>query len=154
MKVIAVRGTLQTLGEYTYNEKTRIKRYDYLSLLGDDGRQTVVRKVTVWQDVDRLLDAGSEGTFIFSKSFFSTELHAIKVFGQEATSQFIDEGLGKAYFGIFVGIIFAALLSIVLIGIPLLLLLIWTAFRLPSWRAKIVAVAKGEGFALQRTQRL
>jgi len=151
MKITTISGVIQTLGESKYGG---VKVYDYISILGSDGQDVIARKVRVLGEVDRLLSPGAKGTFIFAKTFFFNELHAIKVGNQEAYSGWLQGEMGKVYLGLILALILSLALSFILIGIPFAILTVWAMIKMPSWKAMIVNTACEEGFKLSVARRI
>lgn len=166
MRVVTIHGTLNTIGESISKVKKEkpfgrsgpdfepYTTYRYLSFTTDDGDQVMVEKVKIWIDVARILRAGGHGSFVLTKAFFEWELHAARVDGVEATSEFIDQGLAKNYRSLIFGLLIFLALSVVLIGIPFVLLILYAMIRMPGWRRQVVDAARAAGFQLKKTIRL
>ncbi len=151
MRITAIEGQLITLGESEL--KNGVKTYDYLSFADRHGGQTVVKKVRVAQDVDRLLGPGADGVFIVGKTPFETGVYAVRVGNLEAASEWVNGNLTKAYIGLAVlfilGLVLTATVIGAIIGIPFLILGLWVLLGLPSWRKNIAAAAHQHGMTLQ-----
>lgn len=159
MKTHTIEGELRVLGEYissSQGDNVTKKRYSYLEFLGDDGNVALVKKVNVPLDVDRILTPGSKGTFLVSKSFFpsSTDLWAARIGDEEAVNEFVNGGAKQyiqVYFLLILVVIVGALLSFLLIGIPILLAALWAMIRWPMWMKNLRIKAKQAGFSMNRT---
>lgn len=146
MRISAVKGTIDVLGVSNVSSR-EFTIYDYISIITEDQGDVMVRRVKVWNEVDRLLNTGSFGTFIFMKvPLGGNELHAIKIDDREAFSRWLVSGLGGIYFFLVIGLILGVLTSVFLIGIPLAIVCIWGLIMFPSWKRQLRDVAEQNGF--------
>ncbi len=157
MKTHVINGKISVLGDYSNPENRYEKKYEYIEFEQADGTSVVVKKAKVPYDVDRMLVPNASGTFLVFKIAFppSTEILAVKVDGREAVNEFVTSGV-KQYVRLYSGLIlsagFFAMVSLLLVGIPFLLMTLWAMVRYPFWMAKLRSTARDAGFTLARTR--
>lgn len=167
MKITVINGRISALGES--RKRGPAVSYDYVSFEEANGQTILAKKVRVFEDVDRLLSPGAEGTFVLCKAMGSTEMHAARVGTREALAGFLDgDGLGKAYRGLAILLIMgiACLVigvpfSLILIGLPFLFggiylvgMAVYAAIKLPQWRNELTQAAMQQDFKFGAVQRL
>lgn len=162
LKTHIIEGELRVLGDYiasSQGDNVTKKRYSYLEFVAEDGNVTLVKKVNVPLDVDRILSPGSKGAFLVSKSFFpsSTDLWAARIDDEEAVNEFVAGGTKQyiqVYFFLSLMVIVGSVLSFILVGIPILLVALWAMIRWPMWMKNLRAKARQAGFSMNRTKSL
>ena len=153
MKITSVTGTIQALDEFRKLRDS--KTYDYISIRDDSGQDVMARKVGVPDSVDRLLNAGSHGTYIFGKiALTGNALHAVRTQGGEAFSDWLQGKMAKDYRGLSLILILGLLLSFIYIGIPLVIYIVYVMVKLPSWKRLVIETAKANGFQLLKTKEI
>ncbi len=154
MRINIVQGEIETLGESS-KEENMVKTYDYISFRDVTGQDIVVKKVKVWNEVDRILVPGVAGTFVIAKFVgVGNELHAAKVADREVLSDWLQGGsMTKMYAILFVVLLLGIFTSFIVVGIPLVVLAIWGLFGLPRWRKHLQEAARRAGFKLQQHAR-
>ena len=161
MKNYVVDGTIEVLGDYVAtgrkNKSVEMKKYAYIQFREADGGEVLVKNVEVPIDVDRILEPGAMGKFLISKSTFppARSLLAAKVGDREAVNGYVLGGATSyvgAYLQFLVLLIPCLFLSLIFIGIPLALMVVWMMIRYPSWMADLRKVARNAGFHLKRAK--
>lgn len=145
MRIHTIEGQIETLGE-SWKKQGTTKRYDYISLRDKDGQDMVVREIGVYDEIDRLLFPGMYGTFIFTEAWFSKEMVAVRTADREAICEFLQSGTTKYYLATMVVLLIGLLLSIVLIGIPIVVLAIYILMNIGSTKRKLLEATRKAGF--------
>ncbi|MEZ4791555.1 MAG: hypothetical protein R2811_16270 [Flavobacteriales bacterium] len=148
MKITTIHGTLTSHGG-SKGIADGLQQYHHLTFQEVGGGELIARNVRVWGDVDRLLQVGSQGTFVIGKDIFApNELHAIRIGEHEAFNPYIKKGLAKAYAIMGVMLILGLALSFILIGIPIALMAIYRMIQVPRMRRKLQDTLRAEGFKM------
>jgi hypothetical protein len=153
-KITTVKGFLTAYGESTLDQRSGNKRYSYISITDEDGDEVYIKKVTVPQDVDRLITTGDNVTIVVAKNIFGREIHSARVGTREAHSKFIEGNWGVIYAACIGLLICGLVLSFIIIGIPIVLIAIYAMVTLPGTRRKIIAAAKAEGMTMKKAKRI
>lgn len=161
--ISTVAGRIETLGESV--KKGSTKRYDYISIGSKDGGTTMIRKVDVPEEVDRILHASAEGVFMVQKVVWLRALVAARVGQRHAIARaYTWSPIGFYLRLILVGPLFVVgpiVISLPVIMFPVLNLLlvpllwifallaaaalVYTAVFYPLWRSQLYAALRAEG---------
>lgn len=170
MKTHVVNGRVKTLGESTSRGSN--VTYDYISFEEKNGQTLLIKRVRVSQDVDRLLRAGAEGTFIVGEASKKLRMiAAIRTGSEEAIAGYLDgdssalRGTYKLLASLLITGIGCLVLGVIylfiLIGVPFLIAgvyLVWLVVRsvvvIPRRLKELKEVVSREGFKFGRVRRI
>lgn len=161
--IVTVAGRIEALGE-SIKKPGRDKRYDYISIVRDDGGSTMIRKVDVPDEIDRILFAGAEGVFMVQRVFWMRQLVAARAGQRHAISSVYTWSPPGFYLRLVFGgglVVFSlALLGLIMMvtivglvlvpvlwGMALIIaaMLVYVAIFYPLWRTQLYAALRAEG---------
>jgi len=137
-----ITGTIEAIGQSTYNEVTRT--YSYIRIIKDDGELIYLRDFTVAGDIDSYIDIDLQGDFYVAQD-------SAKLFGKDA-SHHIMFGLrmksgrkvfdttalevqaeGMKYLAFKIGGL-GLFLTLILIGIPVVAFAVYMRLNAKQWQ--------------------
>lgn len=161
--IIKVTGMIETLGE-SIKKPGGDKRYDYISVVRRDGGSTMIRKVHVPDEIDRILRVGVDGVFLVQKVFATRRLVAVRAGERHAVAQAYTWSPPGFYLRLVLGgllmvgslAVLGLVLMLTIIGlllVPLIwgmavifaAMLVYVAVFYPMWRAQLRAELRTEG---------
>lgn len=161
--IITVAGRIEALGPST-KKQAQDKRYDYVSVVREDGGSTMIRKVDVPDEVDRILFAGAKGVFMVQKIFWMRKLVAARTGQRHAVATVYTWSPPGFYLRLVFGgglVVFSlALLGLIMMvtivglvlvpvlwGMALIIaaMLAYVAIFYPLWRTQLYAALRAEG---------
>lgn len=143
MKFITVEGNLTEYGQSQIAGSAR--KYSYLMIETAEGPVKIKNAISQ-DELTHLIEPGNHIKIIIGKIFFDSFIMAIESDGKSVISS-DAKYTGKAFifYGL-IGITFSLLLSLVLIGIPILVYCIYKVIEAPFAAAKLKRLIKSEGF--------
>ncbi len=154
MKLTIVEDTIESLGLYERqgNPRTNHQVYDHVSILRKDGQSLMVKRVAVSDEIHRYAREGESGTFAFCRALPlipGCEMMGIRTSdGREAHSE-ASLSVAKQFIAFGFLTFLGLCLSIVIVGIPLLLMGLWGLVRAPAWIRRARSELSAHGFELK-----
>jgi hypothetical protein len=146
MKIHTIEGEIEAMGVWHKKKLHSMKKYDYISFRTNDGQDVVVRNISVFDEVDRLLFPATDGAFIIIEGWFSKEMVAARTDDREAICEFLHGSTTKYYLKGLGLLLFGLMSSIVLIGIPLVFIALWMLAVIGPMKRKLLDATRNAGF--------